>query len=486
MFARSRKWIFSPNILAIVLILTMGTGTASRLQAQDADDARREKVLSAIKRAQEALKGRQNGDGSWNSGNLGRQYEVGVTGLVTLALLNSGLPADDPNVARGLAWLKRPGNDPERTYDIAMSIMALAAANDGSAVGKITRLAAKLEDGQNRGEDGGSWGYTKRDGRWDNSNTQFAILGLREAANVGIPIDRETWERAQDHFLKVQTGPVEAASGSGWDYTSSGSPYGSMTVAGIASLVITSEMLQKDQGIDAEGRIDCCGDEEDPAKEAIEAGIRWLARHFAVRANPGSGSWILYYLYGLERAGRFTGRRFFGDHDWYREGVDFLIEGQSARDGVWVSRTEPDELISTSLALLFLSKGLSPVVINKLKFGPRNPDTGEVRSDDWNTHPRDISNLVSHLSGLPNWPKLLNWQIVDLRTAADGEGLPALMQSPVQYISGTERLDAIQGRELELLRRYIAQGGFIFAVQNCGSAAFEEGMHDLVRRLFDG
>jgi len=480
------KWISGPALSGVLFAILMGNSIDVFGQDQDADSLRRQKVLAAIERGQAALKRLQNADGTWSSVAYGQQYECGVTSLVTLALLNSGLTANDPAVAKALNWLKRPNVDPVKTYDIAMVIMALAAADDKTSMGRIAKLASRLEEYQNVGDGGGNWGYGPRSGGYDNSNSQFAVLGLREAAHIGVPVDRKVWERAQEHFLRTQSKPVDSPMGAGWDYTNSGGSYGSMTVAGLASLVITSSMLEDDANIDPNGQIDCCRERVNPADEAIEGGIRWLSRHFQIRSNPMSGSWVLYYLYGLERAGRFTGRRFFDDHDWYREGVDFLIEGQSVRDGVWVSRTEPDQVVSTSFALLFLSKGLSPIVINKLKYGPRRPETGEVIGKDWNRHPRDVGNLTTHLSGLTGWPKLLNWQVVDLRTAADGEGLPALLQSPVQYLSGTESLDSIQGRELELLRNYITQGGFIFAVQNCGSAAFEQGMHDLVRRLFDG
>jgi hypothetical protein len=426
----------------------------------------------------------QRRDGTWPNTHYPANT-IGLTALATLALLNSGVPADNDGVRRAIEWLKRPDTDPTRTYDISMAIMALAASGDTGVRGKIARLTARLEDYQHRGANGGTWGYSDEAGWSDNSNTQFAILGLREAAALGIPVDRDVWRRSQEHFLRAQNGPPDGPLGAGWDYQQQGSSTGSMTVAGIASLTITSAMLQNDDDVDSNGRIDCCADRSDPATASIDGGIRWLSRHFRVRANPGTDNWPLYYLYGLERAGRFTGRRFFGNHDWYREGAEFLVNGQSVRDGIWNTRQE-DEVAGTSLALLFLGKGLAPVVVNKLAYGPRDPQTGDIQGHDWNHHSRDIMNLVEYTSSLPHWPKLLTWQIVDLRTAADGEGVGALLQSPVQFISGSDRPDAIQGRELDLLRNYLAQGGFLFAVQNCDSAQFDTGMRDLVHRLFDG
>lgn len=463
-------------LLTVALLSSVARG-------QSADEELRARVIQSIERAQRALLNMQNRDGSWPNNHY-TSNAIGQTSLVTLALLNSGVPPEDEAMRRAINWIKSPENDPRQTYDISLAIMALVASGDPTVKGKISRLTDRLVEYQRRGADGGNWGYQGDDGRWDNSNTQFAILGLREAYYAGTPVSREVWQRSRDHFLRVQAGSVEAANGAGWGYIT-GDPTGSMTVAGIASLTIINSILQEDLDVSPDGVMDCCSDKPDPVQQSIEAGIRWLSRHFRIRSNPGTELWPLYYLYGLERAGRFTGQRFFGEHDWYREGAEFLTSSQSVREGVWITRQE-DAIVGTSLALLFLSKGLSPVVINKLKVGPRNPQTGDVAGHDWNRHPRDIANLLEYTSSLPKWPSLLTWQVVDLKTAADGEGVAALLQSPIQFLSGTENLDAIQGRELELLREYFAQGGFIFAVQNCENTDFDRQVRDLVRRIFDG
>jgi len=448
------------------------------------DDQLREQVLQSIVQGQKALVRMQSRSGNWDSSLYGGN-KVGLCSLATLALLTSGMPADSEPIQRAVNWLKSPQNTPDNTYDISLAIMALAASGDVTVKGKISRLADQLEKNQHRGENAGTWGYRAEDSGYDNSNTQFAVLGLREAYSIGIPVSRDVWQRTQQHFLSAQVGPTDAPNGSGWSYHTTQNTTGSMTVAGIASLSITSAALQDDSDVLPDGTIDCCANANDSAQPAIDAGIRWLSRHFRVRSNPGTDNWPLYYLYGLERAGRFTGQRFFGEHDWYREGAEFLVSGQSVREGVWISRQE-DDVAGTSLALLFLSKGLSPVVINKLKFGPRNPQTGDVIGNDWNKHTRDISNLIEYTSSVPHWPKLLNWQIVDLKTAADGEGVSALLQSPIQFMSGSQQPQAIEGRELAMLREYFTQGGFLFAVQNCEGDGFDAGIRDLVHRLFDG
>jgi hypothetical protein len=257
-------------------------------------------------------------------------------------------------------------------------------------------------------------------------------------------------------------------------------------VAGIAALTITSSFLRDTRNELKNGQLDCCGADpaDDDAQMAIEAGVRWLAHHFTVRSNPGDQNWLLYYLYGLERAGRMTGSRFFGDNDWYREGARRLVDNQDVRGGSWISEHEQDPVVGTSLGLLFISKGLAPVLINKLKFGPRDPRSGEVLSRDWNQHPRDAANLTEYLMLRPQWPKLITWQVVDLGLAAREEGVSALLQAPVQLMTGTDSPGNLPEEEVELLREYIFQGGFVLAIQNCDSVEFDDGFRRLIGRLF--
>ena len=61
--------------------------------------------------------------------------------------------------------------------------------------------------------------------------------------------------------------------------------------------------------------------------------------------------------------------RFFGRYDWYRLGAKQLVDMQLP-GGNWISpgAADRDPVLNTSMALMFLSKGLSRVVINKLDF----------------------------------------------------------------------------------------------------------------------
>ncbi len=313
-------------------------------------------------------------------------------------------------------------------------------------------------------------------GGGDPSNAQFGILGLRDAASAGYLVDQITWKRSNDLWRRSQTG------NGGWSYDGSAASTGSMTCAGIATLAITKRMMRNDKDVKPDGTIECC---RRPAKdEQLEAGINWMARYFAVQGNPPNGRWALYYLYAMERAGRLTGRRFFGQHDWYRAGARHLANKQEKASGSWNAGGVEREVVGTSLALLFLSKGLSRVVVNKLEYGA--PDANNARrttSRDWNNHPDDVRNLVELISGLPDWPKLLTTQTVNMYQLQPQTAVAELSQAPICYISGAQR-PTFTAQQVAALRAYVDNGGFILACATCDSQDFDPGFRDLVKRMF--
>jgi hypothetical protein len=407
------------------------------------------------------------------------QFPVGVTSLVLLALLSTGMTAKDQEIQRGLAWLRQ--QNPDQTYEISLAIQVFAAAKDGRGdLARVVGLVDKLESGQIKsGQNVGSWAYPGRNSG-DRSNAQFAVLGLREAQEMGAPVRIETWRRARKHWLDTQNPD------GGWSYSDPAGPSstGSMTVAGIATLVITEAMVRADrpeQGPD--GTPLCC--EEPPPDDALEKACRWLGEHFSVRQNPGVQGAFLYYLYGLERAGRFSGRRFFTNsrgekHDWYREGAEYLVSVQNNLRGSFpgIGLGETDPVIGTSLALMFLSKGLAPVLINKLQYGPLDR-RGRDLGGDWNRHPNDVRNLTQLISNLERWPRLLAWQSVDVSQATVAD----LQQAPILYVHGKEA-PRFTPQEIALLKEYLLQGGFLFAVRGCKSAEFDRGFRELVEQMF--
>jgi len=465
------------------LWLTLGGGSS----AVRGEDPLRVPVLRSIDLAKRYLLRQQTPDGSWQGGR--HQQHVGVTSLVLMALINTGMTSQDPEIQRGLNWLRVAQT--ETIYEISLKIQALALAKDGKTdIPRIAELVRMLEDGQ---LENGSWSYfaTARAGLFnaagDRSNAQFAVLGLREAQEAGVPVDLQVWQKASEHFTRSQNGD------GGWAYSGNergGGSTGSMTVAGIATLLITQAMLKaEEEQLNRDGSPKCCTPA--PDQRNLDAALRWMGNNFTVRYNPGpnrvaANNWVLYYLYGLERAGRFSGRRFFtnsrgDDFDWYREGAEYLVTQQNRVNGTWqgAGDGENDPIVGTSLALIFLSKGLAPVLFNKLEYGARDPRNRQLTTTEWNRHPDDLRHLTQHITGLPKWPKLLNWQTLDLGRATVGD----LLQAPIAVLTGDEPI-RIAPRDVDLLRQFIDQGGFLLAVNNCRSQAFDESFRDLVRQLY--
>src|SRR5580704_449986 len=147
-------------------------------------DLTSEQVKGALSSGMGYLASQQISNGSFLSGGLGRgAYPVGPTALATLSLLNSGMDTNDPVIRRALHYL-RDYHDPGGTYETSLMIMALVAAKEWDRDKlRIASLAAKLETMQTpRGMNAGMWNYGLGQlggGSEDNSNSQFAILGLR-------------------------------------------------------------------------------------------------------------------------------------------------------------------------------------------------------------------------------------------------------------------------------------------------------------------
>lgn len=463
-------------VVACVVACVVGFLEPTGVQAQG-NALTEQAVLKSIVNGQKALIAQQGANGAWNTSDR----VVGVTALATLSLLNCGMSSDDEPVRKALEYL-RSLNEPDDTYEVSLLLMVYAAAKDPDDKFRMRSLVGRLEASQKTfGKMKGCWSYSTSknaiiDTGGDHSNGQFAVLGLFEAAMAGVAVDREVWESAREHWERAQNGD------GGWGYASlaGNDSTGSMTVAGIAVQVMTSAMLRDDDELDADGNPSCC--EKPKIDESLERGLRWMANHFSVARNPGGGGWKFYYLYGLERAGRLSGRRFFGENDWYRSGARQLIGMQNQRNGQWdPAGNSVDANTATCFALLFLSKGLAPVLINKLKYGPdvvRKDD-----ADDWNRQPNDIRNLTSRLTGAEGWPKLMTWQVVDLGQASKDGTVGDINQAPVLYLAGSNRPE-FDDKQIEMLREYVNLGGFILAVNNCGTVAFKEGFEELIEKMY--
>jgi hypothetical protein len=428
-------------------------------------------VARAIDKGREYLLRRQNARGDWDG--IAGGHQIGMTALCTLALISAGEPPDSPPMRKALEHLRQvPPGQP--TYTESLVSMALCAGGFEIDRARIREHVLELEKLQvKEGESNGGWDYgfgSVAIGSADPSNSQFALLALHEAERRGIEVRDSTWRRAVLYWQKRQL-PSGA-----WRYKDGFDETGSMTCAGLGSLMIaTGEIAAADAQV-VDGQVHCCGNQEQ--SNPVDQGLEWLARHFSVRTNPyarrggelgGGSQWHYYYLYGLERVGRLSGRRFIGQHDWYREGAEFLVNQQDKVGGAWPSGSYGlTSEAQSAFALLFLSKGRRPVLVSKLKHGSTN---------DWNHHRRDLAHLTTHVE--TRWDQLLTWQTIDSAEAS----LPDLLETPVLYISGRDGLK-LSREEKDRLQQYVAQGGFVFAEASCGGNGFDQDFRALMEELF--
>jgi hypothetical protein len=418
-----------------------------------------EQVERAIRRGVAFLKSSQAPGGSWPG-------EPGVTALVSLALVTAGESPDSPAVQRAFQFLLQAPEGHHETYTLGLKAMAMASAPEKYAQA-LQAYATRLEQGQIRTPNRfafGSWTYqAAQNGAGDNSNSQYALLGLHAASEAGARVDPVVFLRALRYWQNAQ-----CRDGS-WAYKA-GQPNngtGSMTCAGVSSLIIAGARLSESRERLVGNLIEHCGERSvDPG---LQAGLDWLGRNFDVRGNiNGGGQWAYYYLYGLERAGRLSGLRYFGRHDWYREGAEELVRLQNPVHGTWQGvGQEGNPLLATSFAVLFLAKGRSPVLINKLKHGP---------AGDWDNDHDDVANLTAMVSR--DWRNLVTWQVVDPSHAS----VEDLLQAPIVYLNGHDA-PLLSAESKRSLRRYIENGGLILAEACCSKSAFDRGFRELIREI---
>lgn len=426
--------------------------TASPLSGQQLTSGH---VKDAIHKGVAYIKSQQSPNGSWGTG----RNRVGTTAICTLALINAGVPTNDPAVRRGINVLKKNINS--HVYTVSLKAQVYAAADPKKYRRQLQKAANYLIAAQ---LPSGMWTYSKlpkaaarRRRMGDNSNTQFALLGLHQASAAGIAIKLDVWRRSKKHFCDSQNFD------GGWGYTPGANSYGSMTTAGLASLYICGQRLMTGRKIFRKGAYPDCGKyARDPF---IAKALEWLGTNFSVKQNTGgSNSWKYYYLYGLERAGMISGQQFFGRHDWYRTGAAELVRLQG-RNGNWSNRSN---IYNSAFALLFLAKGNRPVLFQKLQW-----DDSPAK---WNRNLHDLENLTGFIG--EKLGKASTWQSVRLDVP-----LEQLRMSPVLLITGHE-FPKFTPKEIEKLRKFTQTGGTLLFEACCGSKAFAKGFRKFAAKVF--
>ena len=327
-----------------------------------------------VDRGMAYLAGAQAEDGSFS-----KQAGPGVTALIASAMLRNGRSADDPVVAKALAYVlanARPDGgiyaegSRYKNYETCLAIMCL---EDADAEGKYDAQLQKAGDfvkgiqwdkdeGHDESSDSyGGAGYGSHN-RPDLSNTAFLMDALEE---LEVSDDDPAVERALVFISRCQNLETEhnqtkfatlnpdggfyytiAAGGSsqaGANPNGGLRSYGSMTYAGLKSMLYAG--VQKD----------------DPR---VKAAVEWAKQHYTLEENPGLGDAGLYYYYqtfakahgaiGDDQVADATG----AEHDWRQELVDELASRQQP-DGSWINQNdrwmEADPNLATGFSLLALA-----------------------------------------------------------------------------------------------------------------------------------
>ncbi len=424
-----------------VLLLAFGLGKSSAQQ-----DITSWQVKAAVYRSVAWLRQQQQADGSWSRG----PHTTGNTALAVLSLLHAGVSVDDPTIQLGINYLNQQAN--LQTYTVSLKCQVYALAGPVRYRRQLLATANYLVAGQKAN---GMWSYTKTQRGGDNSNTQFALLGLHEAAKAGVVVPKAIWVNSKKHFSKTQNND------GGWGYRGGLSSTGSMTTAGLSSLYICGQkLLVGGAKVFRNGKYPSCGKYLQDIQ--IRRGLNWLGRRFSVSSNPGTKTWLYYYLYGLERVGMLSGLREMGSHDWYREGAAELVRRQQ-RGGQWSNEAQTYD---TAFALLFLAKGNRPVLIQKIKW-----------EGNWNRNVNDLENFTSIIGD--SLGKRTTWQTTSLDMPME-----ELRLSPILFITG-HTFPKFKPEQIEKLKKYVDEaGGTLLFEACCGEQPFADGFREFAKKTW--
>lgn len=432
--------------------------------AHPAPAATAQQVEEAIKRGKAWLYSQQK-DGNWeavpkpandqHSDPNGLQWG-GYSAIATYALLAAGESRNDPRMAKAIAFLKQA--DLKGTYAVGLRCQVwLLLPGDREIKPFIRRDAETLLAGmQTRGPHAGMYGYIAGapDSHWDHSVSQYGVLGLWALEQAGYDVSSNVW-----HMID-QTWRNDQHADGGWAYSDAPDspdrqkPTPSMTAAGVSTLFIAQDYLPGDPG--------AC--RANPTNDSTERGLLWMDAHVDAALNVHN----LYTMYGVERIGVASGRKYFATRAWYEQGADGLVNAQS-HDGNWGSISD------TCFALLFLVRGRAPVMMNKLQFEVQGVG-GEKFEGPWNERPRDVANFARWMSH--NLERDLNWQIVNLKVSAED-----LADAPILYIAGSEEL-RLPDEAVDRLRQYVEGGGLILGNADCAKKPFADSFLALGKRMF--
>ena len=519
-----------------------GRGLSGGGAGRFSDDA----VERAIGKAVKFLLSKQRKDGSWGHYAEGKTMQTtGPTALVVYALLESGMNPQDKRLAKSLEWMAKL--EAAMTYSLACRASAWSAANR-STNGKyykqlITDMRILVASSNYGNHTYQATGHPIKG--FDNSNSQFGLLGAWAARMDGREVPLQYWKSVMGHWEREQQPD------GGWQYSPKhlGGSCGTMTVGGVASLYVCIDNLYGSQFLS-------CG--RPFGYKPILRGLDWIDKNFqATMANVTRHAHGYYYLYGIERVGLASGYKYFGTQDWYKIGAVKLIASQEA-NGSWSSpenipadpandpnfgnsadgkqndgksdkkRAMADPPVDADgwTVLAGPSPGRKPSPPRKGggggrkkgggKPGPppppyydkpgewRLPDEPQVWDKDVSDtafallflirgrHPvlinkveyeGDWNNRPRDLASLTLWLSRTFERTMNWQTISLKVPVRELQDAPILYIAGS-KAPRFSKEELDKLRTFVQQGGCLLSVTECNGGSFSTGMAAVYAKLF--
>ena len=389
-----------PSFRSLLMILFLAWPVATSCAAADAPtDA---EISRAVERGTAFVRNAQEADGTWNFTHS-HQHRLGMTALAGLALMENGIAADDPAILAAKQAVERLAVQSNQTYDLALAILFLARQGQGRKESgeMVPLLASRLEGGGNGGywtytvpvksdrqAEGLAWGprtlrraaarqvrETPPDWDGDNSNTQFALLGLWAAGRNAFDAD-QALESIDRHFRSTQHRD------GGWGYRQGTPGSHAMSCAGLMGLAMAAARpgLAERQTARARGAALAADPAFQAALQAVSRDARTINEHSDI-----------YYLWSLERVCVALGLSLLDGFDWYAAGARILLDQQQS-DGSW-PHGRWGVYPSTCLSLLFLRKanlafeldrvlrlpGPAVALATGLQAGPQPPAVGNRR-----------------------------------------------------------------------------------------------------------
>jgi|GEM_PF-3009489 len=363
--------------------------------------------------------------------------ELGGHALALLAILDAGVDPDRKEVQIALKHMRKMTSGHPKMYAYGITLMCLQkyyeAAQEKAGMLKASdkdsweKAAKKLKREFERGDEawidemtdflvkdfgGQGWGYANSDPAThrDNSNSQYAVLGLKAASLLGADFDRDVLKQEATRWLaefvedktmdeiEVYDEPAEVEGDKEREKPQSRASFGktrpggwayickpdqtvstqSMTAAGISSLAICRDELQLFGLLDAKM--------EREIAMRLAGSLHWTGKKWNYRStgslnaspprNDGFGT--LYNMYAIERACVLTEQVEIAGIDWYAEGAFFLLDAMT--DGgqfpVLVDKDSPD-VVDLCFLILFLKR--AAIHIHRPK--PAGPITGDGKKD---------------------------------------------------------------------------------------------------------